>query len=87
MPLQLRDNLGNRLILRVESPGTSKIALGEEGAERLLGKGHLAARLPDEERVIHAQVPILPPDAIRTIVTSIRKDNSRGCYALCATDC
>lgn len=77
MPLQLRDNLGNRLILRVESPGTSKIALGEEGAERLLGKGHLAARLPDEERVIHAQVPILPPDAIRTIVTSIQEDNSQ----------
>jgi S-DNA-T family DNA segregation ATPase FtsK/SpoIIIE len=74
MPLQLRDNLGNRLILRVESPGTSKIALGEEGAERLLGKGHLAARLPDEERIIHAQVPMLPPDTIRTIVASIRED-------------
>jgi hypothetical protein len=26
MPVQLRDNLGNRLVLRVESPGTSMIA-------------------------------------------------------------
>ena len=25
--------------------GTSEIALGEKGAERLLGKGHLAAKL------------------------------------------
>ena len=72
MPLQLRDNLGNRLVLRVESPGTSKIALGEEGAERLLGKGHLAARLPSEDRIILAQVPILTPEQIRVAVSVIR---------------
>ena len=71
MPLQLRDNLGNRFVLRVESPGTSKIALGDEGAERLLGKGHLAARLPNEDRIILAQVPILTPEQIRTIVAAI----------------
>ena len=29
MPMQLRANLGNRLILRVDSEGTSEIALGE----------------------------------------------------------
>ena len=33
MPMQLRANLGNRLILRVGSEGTSEIALGERGAE------------------------------------------------------
>lgn len=71
MPLQLRDNLGNRFVLRVESPGTSKIALGEEGAERLLGKGHLAVRLPNEDRIILAQVPILTPEQIRAIVAAI----------------
>ncbi|MGO8751833.1 MAG: hypothetical protein ACLQNE_38310 [Thermoguttaceae bacterium] len=71
MPLQLRDNLGNRLVLRVESPGTSKIALGEEGAKRLLGKGHLAARLSSEDRIILAQVPILTPEQIRAIVATI----------------
>ena len=38
MPLQLRANLGNRLVLRVDGEGTSEIALGEKGAERLLGQ-------------------------------------------------
>jgi S-DNA-T family DNA segregation ATPase FtsK/SpoIIIE len=76
MPLQLRDNLGNRLVLRVESPGTSRIALGEEGAERLLGLGHLAARLPDEDRTILAQVPILRTEEIAEVVQSIREDSS-----------
>jgi S-DNA-T family DNA segregation ATPase FtsK/SpoIIIE len=73
MPLQLRDNLGNRLVLRVESPGTSKIALGEEGADRLLGKGQLAARLPSEDRIILAQVPILTPEQIRGIIATISR--------------
>jgi hypothetical protein len=49
MPMQLRANLGNRLVLRVDGEGTSEIALGEKGAERLLGKGHLAARLEGEQ--------------------------------------
>ena len=65
MPIQLRDNLGNRLVLRVESPGTSRIALGEEGAECLLGKGHLAVRLPTQDRIVLAQVPILTPVEIQ----------------------
>jgi len=71
MPLQLRDNLGNRLVLRVESTGTSVIALGEEGAERLLGKGHLAAKLQGHDRTILAQVPILTSEQIRSVVSSI----------------
>lgn len=68
MPVQLRDNLGNRLILRVESEGTSRIALQEEGAERLLGKGHLAARLQDQEGVVLAQVPFLPANIMVGLV-------------------
>lgn len=60
LPVQLRDNLGNRLILRVESVGTSEISLGEKGAEKLLGKGHLAARLQGEAGLIFGQVPFLP---------------------------
>ncbi|AFC33304.1 cell division protein FtsK/SpoIIIE [Paenibacillus mucilaginosus 3016] len=59
LPVQLRDNLGNRLILRVESVGTSEISLGEKGAEKLLGKGHLAARLQGESGLIFGQVPFL----------------------------
>jgi S-DNA-T family DNA segregation ATPase FtsK/SpoIIIE len=59
MPMQLRANLGNRLVLRVDGEGTSEIALGEKGAERLLGKGHMAAKLEGEAEIIQAQVPFV----------------------------
>ena len=59
MPLQLRDNLGNRLVLRVESPGTSKIALGEESAERLLGKGHWPCDFPAKTASFSRRFPFL----------------------------
>jgi S-DNA-T family DNA segregation ATPase FtsK/SpoIIIE len=65
LPVQLRDNLGNRLILRVESVGTSEISLMEKGAEKLLGKGHLAARLQGETGLIHAQVPFYIKEGIK----------------------
>lgn len=71
MPVQLRDNLGNRLVLRVESEGTSRIALLEEGAERLLGKGHLAARLQGEDDLVITQVPILKTEEIELIVKAV----------------
>lgn len=72
MPMQLRANLGNRLVLRVDGEGTSEIALGEKGAERLLGKGHLAAKLEGESNVIHAQVPFVTPAEIDDLVQAIR---------------
>jgi len=73
MPLQLRSNLGNRLILRVDSEGTSEIALGEKGAERLLGRGHLAAKLEGHTNLIYAQVPLISSDEIAFIVTEIAR--------------
>jgi S-DNA-T family DNA segregation ATPase FtsK/SpoIIIE len=71
MPMQLRANLGNRLILRVDSEGTSEIALGERGAERLLGRGHVLAKLEGESGLIYAQVPFVPPDEIDRLVRAI----------------
>jgi len=68
MPLQLRANLGNRLILRVDSEGTSEIALGERGAERLLGKGHLLAKL-EGTPLTYAQVPLVAEEFIEQVVT------------------
>ena len=73
MPMQLRANLGNRLVLRVDSEGTSEIALGEKGAERLLGKGHLAAKLQGEDGLILAQVPIIGSDGLEAIVSELRR--------------
>lgn len=71
MPIQLRDNLGNRLILKVSSVGTSEIALGVKGAEALLGLGHLAARLNGEPGIVFAQAPFLPDHDIERAVEAI----------------
>lgn len=74
MPMQLRENLGNRLILKVASEATSKIALDRPGAELLLGKGHLAAKLNGEQGLVFAQAPFLSDDDIALAVVAIRQD-------------
>lgn len=68
MPMQLRVNLGNRLILKVDSIGTSEIALGESGAEYLLGNGHLLAKLAGAPGLCYAQVPFADPPFVDRIV-------------------
>lgn len=70
MPMQLRSNLGNRLILRVDGEGTSEIALGEKGAEKLLGKGHLLAKLEGETGLVYAQVPLASEQFINDVMSS-----------------
>lgn len=72
MPMQLRENLGNRLILKVASEATSKIALDRPGAEMLLGKGHLAAKLNGEQGLVFAQAPFLSDEDIAAVVEAIR---------------
>jgi S-DNA-T family DNA segregation ATPase FtsK/SpoIIIE len=71
MPMQLRANLGNRLVLRVDGEGTSEIALGEKGAERLLGKGHIAARLEGEPQIVFGQVPFVDDSFIASVVSAM----------------
>ena len=71
MPMQLRANLGNRLILKVDSEGTSEIALGTKGAERLLGRGHLLAKLEGEPSMLFGQVPLIGEDVIEQIVSAV----------------
>ena len=71
MPMQLRANLGNRLILRVDGEGTSEIALGEKGAERLLGKGHMAAKLEGEAQIIHSQVPFVDDLFLTDVINAL----------------
>ncbi|KUY48842.1 FtsK/SpoIIIE domain-containing protein [Burkholderia sp. RF2-non_BP3] len=74
MPMQLRENLGNRLILKVSSEATSKIALDRPGAELLLGRGHLAAKLNGEQGLVFAQAPFLSDDDIESVVLAIKDD-------------
>ena len=72
MPMQLRANLGNRLILRVDGEGTSEIALGDKGAEKLLGKGHLLAKLEGEPGLIYAQVPFASEEFANAIIEGVQ---------------
>ena len=71
MPMQLRSNLGNRLILRVDSEGTSELSLGERGAERLLGKGHLLARLEGVPDLVYGQVPLASDAFCQAVMENI----------------
>ena len=75
MPMQLRENLGNRLILKVASEATSKIALDRPGAEMLLGKGHMAAKLNGEQGLVFSQAPYLSDEDITLAVNAIKVDN------------
>ncbi|SDZ17519.1 DNA segregation ATPase FtsK/SpoIIIE, S-DNA-T family [Lysobacter sp. yr284] len=78
MPMQLRENLGNRLILKVSSEATSKIALDRPGAELLLGRGHLAAKLNGEQGLVFAQAPFLSDQDIEAAVAAIATDIADG---------
>ena len=71
IPVGIRDNLGNRLCLKVAGEAGSKLALGVKGAERLLGKGHVAARLggerPSGEEYFIAQVPFATTEDLEVL--------------------
>jgi S-DNA-T family DNA segregation ATPase FtsK/SpoIIIE len=72
MPMQLRSQLGNRLILKVDNSGTAEIAMGNKnsGAERLLGRGHMLAKTGDTPEPVFAQVPFI--DMEHTIPQLVR---------------
>jgi S-DNA-T family DNA segregation ATPase FtsK/SpoIIIE len=70
MTMQLRTNLGNKLVLRLGDEGSSRIALGEKGAERLLGKGHLIAKLDSDEKV-YCQVPFIGEEEVFRLAEAI----------------
>lgn len=71
MPLQARENLGNRLALRVANENNASL-IGVPGAEKLLPKGQLAANLPGETNIIYAQVPYVSMKELRTLSEAIR---------------
>ncbi len=79
-PMQLRSNLGNRLVLRVDSAGTSDLSLGVKGggAERLLGQGHLAALIGGSNTPQYAQVPYVDELELAELVKAIAEDNPLG---------
>jgi S-DNA-T family DNA segregation ATPase FtsK/SpoIIIE len=62
MPMQLRSQLGNRLVLKVSDPGTAEIAVGEKNsrAEQLLKHGHMLAKVDSDK--VYVQVPYIDTD-------------------------
>ena len=81
MPMQLRANLPNRLALKVADKPNSVLVLGESGAEHLLGRGHLAAKLSGESKIMLAQVPFADDDDIAELADQIVdawRDESTG---------
>lgn len=71
MPLQARENLGNRLALHVANANNAEL-IGVPGAEKLLLKGQLAASLAGEMDIIYAQVPNITRDDMNSLTTAIR---------------
>ena len=74
MPMQLRSQLGNRLVLKVSDPGTAEIATGEKNtrAEQLLKHGHMLAKVDSVK--VYLQVPFLKSDEeIKPLVTLLNK--------------
>jgi len=72
VPGRLRDNMGNRLCLKVQNGTGSRMVLGVGGAEKLLGKGHLACllanqQLPPGQEFFVVQVPFAEPEDIHRL--------------------
>ena len=55
------------------APITSQVA-SSKGAERLLGKGHLLAKLEGERDLCYAQVPFVQTSFIEALVATARRD-------------
>ena len=73
MSMQLRNALGNRLILRLDDQKTSEIAMNEKGAERLLGQGHMIAKLQGLNENMYVQVPFLSQADTEDFAAAIRE--------------
>ena len=72
VPPRLRDNMGNRLCLRVQNTAGSRMVLAVGGAQKLLGKGHLACVLanqspPPGQEYFVVQVPFAEPEHMQRL--------------------
>ena len=78
VPGRLRDNMGNRLCLKVQNGTGSRMVLGVGGAERLLGKGHLACvlanqALPPGQEFFVVQVPFAESGDMRRLAQAAKE--------------
>lgn len=75
--VQTRNNLTNRLILKVLDEGSSNVALGMSGAESLLGLGHILIRRDGEDgdEPVEGQVAFHHKDDVSAGVKKIIERN------------
>lgn len=71
--MQTRSNLTNRLVLKVDTEGSSTIALGMPGAQSLLGNGHILLRRDgeDSDNPVEGQVAYHDKDQVKIGVRDI----------------
>jgi hypothetical protein len=67
----LRANLGAKFALRVDTDKNSKIILDEEGAEKLLGYGHLIAKFAGEKHYV--QGAFISDEEIEKILNKLKE--------------
>ena len=77
VPPRLRDNMNNRLCLRVQNSTGSRMVLDTGGAERLLGKGHLACQFANQEppagqSFFVVQVPYADPEDMERLAEAAK---------------
>jgi DNA segregation ATPase FtsK/SpoIIIE, S-DNA-T family len=78
VPGRLRDNMGNRLCLKVQNSTGSRMVLGVGGAEKLLGKGHLACvlanqQLPPGQNFFVVQVPFAETEDMHRLADAAKR--------------
>lgn len=66
----LRANLGAKFALRVDKDNNSEIILGEKGAEKLLGYGHMIAKFAGERHYI--QGAFISDEEIENILNNLK---------------
>ena len=62
---------------REASDEVARALVDRPGAELLLGRGHLAAKLNGEQGLVFAQAPFLSDQDIEAAVAAIQTDNSK----------
>jgi S-DNA-T family DNA segregation ATPase FtsK/SpoIIIE len=70
-PLDIRNNISNRIVMRVENPSDSEIGLGDSAAYHLPPKAGRA--IFKQERLRQIQIPYISKDQVRAILHDKRK--------------
>lgn len=69
----IKNNIPARIALLVTSQIDSRVILDEVGAESLLGKGDLLARIPGKKSLIRAQSPYVTSEEIQSVVEYLKQ--------------